>query len=78
MKNKKLNQNLIQYVFLDGSETITNSKGKVVTIKGPGTGYIHLDFIIGRYVQGTTPKRGSKAFSRVAKVNEYLITSTKV
>jgi hypothetical protein len=72
------NQPLIQYVFWDGSETVTNPKGKVVAVKDPDTKYLPLELRLGRYVQGSIPELYSRDFSKIPKINEYLLSSIRL
>jgi hypothetical protein len=71
-------QSLVQYVFADGSEIITNSEGKALMISETGKDYLPLQFKFGRYVQGSAPNTNSyKGFSKRPKVGQHLVTATR-
>ncbi len=72
---KMTEDNLIQYLFCDGSETITNQEGKVVAVKDPDTKYLPWENRFVPKVQGSVPSLDNmQGFSRTPKVGEYLIS----
>ena len=76
MENQEAN--LTRYVFRDGSETITDSKGKVIAVKAQDSEYVPWTDFFHYYVRGSTPnpdKMYSGKFSETPKENEHLVTS---
>jgi hypothetical protein len=76
MANRE-NKNLVQYVFYDGSELITDSKGKFIACKDPDTHYLPFERMGKRYVHGSTPNPDSEEVSKKPKVNEHLLTGSR-
>ena len=68
-------ENLTQYVFVDGSETITTRRGKVVAVKDPHTDYLPLRMLFQPHVQGSTPRKYSNEFSSPPRLHEHLLTA---
>ena len=70
-------QNLVQYVFEDGSETIATQTGRVVAVRDSHVSedYLPLKMWPKPYIQGSIPELGSDKFSRTPKVDERLLTA---
>ena len=68
-------QNLVQYIFWDGHEEITNEKGKIIIIKDFDIDYSFLNEKPAPKIKGSVPNLDTlTGFSKVPKIGEYLIT----
>ena len=68
-------QNLVQYIFWDDHEQITNQKGRIVVVKDPDTDYLLFDGKPALKVRGSAPSLDNLVgFSKVPKVGEHLVT----